>query len=101
MSKHKLTPEQEATMNLFSIICAVMHSDKTPLVTKAATMQTLKSIFEDEQNCFHANHDMEQMTAAMAEQANDIWKGVVRQEKKKARVEQGNSILGGIDFSDN
>ena len=100
MSK-KLTPEQEATMNLFSVLCAILYSDRTPMVTKAATMETLKHIFEDETNCFHANSDMEQMTAAMAEQANDIWKGVVRQEKKKARVEQGNSILGGIDFSDN
>ena len=101
MSKHQLTPEQEATMNLFSVLCAIMYSDKTPLVTKAATMETLKSIFEDETNCFHANSDMEQMTAAMAEQANTIWKEVIRKERKKARVEQGNSILGGIDFSDN
>ena len=94
---NKLTPEQEATMNLFSIICAVMHSDKTPLVTKAATMETLKHVFEDETNCFHANEEMEQMTAAMAQQANEIWKGVVKAERAK----DGQSILGGIDFSDN
>ena len=101
MSKHQMQPEHEATMNLFSIICAVMHSDKTPLVTKAATMETLKHVFEDETNCFHANEEMEQMTAAMAQQANEIWKGVVKSEKSKIRVEEGKSILGGIDFSDN
>ena len=100
MSK-KLTPEQEATMNLFSVLCAILYSDRTPMVTKAATMETLKHIFEDETNCFHANEDMEAMTAAMADQANTIWKEVVRKEKKKARVEQGNSILGGINFSEN
>jgi uncharacterized protein YgbK (DUF1537 family) len=95
MNRNELTNEEQIAMQLFSVICAVLQSNHTPLITTAATMQTLEKIFNDESGPFMDNENSKQMTVAMIEQANMI----VKQKVSTARVEEGNDILNNINWN--
>lgn len=95
MNRNELTNEEQIAMQLFSVICAVLQSNHTPLITTAATMQTLEKIFNDESGPFMDNENSRQMTVAMIEQANMI----VKQKVSTARVEEGNDILNNINWN--
>jgi hypothetical protein len=95
MNRNELTNEEQIAMQLFSVICAVLQSNHTPLITIAATMQTLEKIFNDESGPFMDNENSREMTVAMIEAANDI----VRRKQSTARVEEGNDILNNINWN--
>ena len=95
MNRNELTNEEQIAMQLFSVICAVLQSNHTPLITIAATMQTLEKIFNDENGPFMNNENSREMTVAMIEAANDI----VRRKQSTARVEEGNDILNNINWN--
>lgn len=95
MNRNELTNEEQIAMQLFSVICAVLQSNHTPLITTAATMQTLEKIFNDENGPFMNNEDSRSMTVAMIEQANMI----VKRKVSAARVEEGNDILSNINWN--
>jgi hypothetical protein len=57
MNRNELTNEEQIAMQLFSVICAVLQSNHTPLITIAATMQTLEKIFNDESGPFMDNEN--------------------------------------------
>lgn len=95
MNRNELTNEEQIAMQLFSVICAVLQSNHTPLITIAATMQTLEKIFNDENGPFMDNENSREMTVAMIEAANDI----VRRKQSTARVEEGNDILNNINWN--
>jgi hypothetical protein len=95
MNRNELTNEEQIAMQLFSVICAVLQSKHTPLITIAATMQTLEKIFNDESGPFMNNEDSRSMTVAMIEQANMI----VKHKVSTARVEEGNDILNNINWN--
>ena len=95
MSK-KLTNEQEAMSQLYSVLCAVVSSDRTPKHTAEAVIATLQKLFEDENGPFTASDNMMGMTMAMAEAMN----GIVKQRNKHIqRVAEGASILGDINWN--
>ena len=95
MSK-ELTNEQQAMGQLYSVLCAVVQSDRTPKHTAEATIQTLEKLFSDENGPFQADEHMMGMTMAMAEAMNDI----VRQRNKQIqRAAEGNSILANINWN--
>jgi uncharacterized protein (UPF0147 family) len=95
MSK-ELTNEQEAMSQLYSVLCAVVSSDRTPKHTAEAVIATLQKLFEDENGPFTASESMIGMTMAMAEAMN----GIVKQRNKHIqRVAEGNSILGDINWN--
>jgi hypothetical protein len=95
MNRNELTNEEQIAMQLFSVICAVLQSNHTPLITTAATMQTLEKIFNDESGPFMNNENSREMTVAMIEAANNI----VRNREKKLRAEEGADILGNINWN--
>jgi hypothetical protein len=95
MNRNELTNEEQIAMQLFSVICAVLQSNHTPLITTAATMQTLEKIFNDESGPFMNNENSREMTVAMIEAANNI----VRNREKKMREEEGADILGNINWN--
>lgn len=95
MNRNELTNEEQIAMQLFSVICAVLQSNHTPLITTAATMQTLEKIFNDESGPFMATDNAREMTVAMIEAANDI----VKRKVSVARVEEGNDILNNINWN--
>ena len=95
MNRNELTNEEQIAMQLFSVIAAVLQSNHTPLITIAATMQTLEKIFNDENGPFMDNENSREMTVAMIEAANSI----VRQKQSAARVEEGNDILNNINWN--
>jgi hypothetical protein len=95
MNRNELTNEEQIAMQLFSVICAVLQSNHTPLITTAATMQTLEKIFNDESGPFMNNENSREMTMAMIQAANDI----VRNREKKLREEEGADILGNINWN--
>ena len=95
MNRNELTNEEQIAMQLFSVICAVLQSNHTPLITTAATMQTLEKIFNDESGPFMNNENSREMTVAMIEAANDI----VRKREKKLRAEEGTDILSNINWN--
>lgn len=95
MSK-KLTNEQEAMSQLYSVLCAVVSSDRTPKHTAEAVIETLQKLFEDENGPFTASDNMMGMTVAMAEAMN----GIVKQRNKQLkRAAEGASILGDINWN--
>ena len=89
MSK-ELTNEQQAMSQLYSVLCAVVGSDRTPKYTADAIIATLTKLFEDENGPFQADEHMMGMTMAMAEAMNDI---VNKRNKQIQRVAEGDSIL--------
>ena len=95
MNKNELTNEEQIAMQLFSVICAVLQSNHTSLITIAATMQTLEKIFNDESGPFMDNENSREMTMAMIQAANDI----VRNREKKLRAEEGTDILSNINWN--
>ena len=93
---NELTNEQQAMSQLYSVLCAVVQSDRTPKVTAEAVVATLQKLFEDENRPFMATDEMMGMTMAMAEAMNDI----VRQRNKQiTRAAEGNSILANINWN--
>ena len=95
MNRNELTNEEQVSMQLFSVICAILESKHTPLITIAATMQTLEKIFNDEKGPFMATEDTRAMTVALIEQANSI----VRRKERKLRAEEGADILENINWN--
>jgi len=93
--KNELTNEEQIAMQLFSVVCAVLQSNHTPLITIAATMQTLEKIFNDEDGPFMENENSRQMTVAMIDIAN----GIIRKKEKELRAEEGAGILGNISWN--
>jgi len=89
MSK-KLTNEQEAMSQLYSVLCSVVSSDRTPKHTAEAVIATLQKLFEDENGPFTASDNMMGMTMAMAEAMNEI---VHKRNKQIERASEGASIL--------
>jgi uncharacterized protein YgbK (DUF1537 family) len=87
--------EEQIAMQLFSVVCAVLQSNHTPLITTAATMQTLEKIFNEEDGPFMANENSRQMTVAMIDIAN----GIIRKKEKELRAEEGADILGNINWN--
>jgi len=95
MSK-ELTNEQEAISQLYSVLCAVVSSDRTPKHTAEAVIATLQKLFEDENGPFTASDNMMGMTLAMADAMN----GIVKQRNKQIqRAAEGASILGDINWN--
>jgi hypothetical protein len=95
MSK-KLTNEQEAMSQLYSVLCAVVSSDRTPKHTAEAVIATLQKLFEDENGPFTASDNMMGMTMAMAEAMN----GIVKQRNTQLqRVAEGSNILDSINWN--
>lgn len=95
MNRNELTNEERIAMQLFGVIGAILQSEHTPLITTAATMQTLEKIFNDENGPFMDNEDSREMTMAMIQAANDI----VRNREKKLRAAEGADILGNINWN--
>ena len=95
MNRNELTNEEQIAMQLFSVVCAVLQSNHTPLITIAATMQTLEKIFNDEDGPFMENENSREMTVAMIGIANDI----VTKKQKQLRAEEGADILDSINWN--
>ena len=89
MSK-ELTNEQQAMSQLYSVLVAIVASDRTPKHTAEATIQTLEKLFNDENGPFQATDELIGMTMAMGEAMNDI---VKQRNKQIERVAEGNNIL--------
>ena len=87
---NELSNEQQGMSQLYSVLCAVVGSDKTPKYTADAIIATLIKLFEDENGPFQADDHMQGMTMAMAEAMNEI---VNKRNKQLARVAIGESIL--------
>ena len=90
MSKRELTNEQEAISKLYSVLVAIVASDRTPKHTAEATIQTLEKLFNDENGPFQATDELIGMTMAMGEAMNDV---VKRRNGHIKRASQGASIL--------
>ena len=89
MSK-ELTNEQQAMSQLYSVLVAIVASDRTPKHTAEATIQTLQKLFNDENGPFQATDELIGMTMAMGEAMNDV---VKQRNKQIERVAEGDSIL--------
>ena len=87
---NELTNEQQAISQLYSVLCAVVQSDRTATCTAQATIETLTKLFEDENGPFQATDEMMGMTMAMAEAMNDI---VRVRNKRMQRAAVGEGIL--------
>ena len=72
MSKRELTNEQQAMSQLYSVLVAIVASDRTPKHTAEATIQTLEKLFSDENGPFQASDEMIGMTMAMGEAMNEV-----------------------------
>ena len=90
MSKRELTNEQQAMSQLYSVLVAIVASDRTPKHTAEATIQTLQKLFNDENGPFQATDVLIGMTMAMGEAMNEV---VIKRNKQIERVAEGNSIL--------
>jgi hypothetical protein len=93
---NELTNEQQAISQLYSVLCAVVQSDRTATCTAQATIETLAKLFEDENGPFQATDEMMGMTMAMAEAMNDI---VKKRNKRMQRAAEGASILGSMNWN--
>ena len=81
---------------LYSVLCAVVSSDRTPKHTAEAVIATLQKLFEDENGPFTASDNMMGMTMAMAEAMN----GIVKQRNTQLqRVAEGSNILDSINWN--
>ena len=90
MSKRELTNEQQAISQLYSVLVAIVASDRTPKNTAEATIQTLEKLFNDENGPFQATDELIGMTMAMGEAMNDVVKD---RNKHIERAAEGASIL--------
>ena len=90
MSKRELTNEQHAMSQLYSVLVAIVASDRTPKHTAEATIQTLEKLFSDENGPFQASDEMIGMTMAMGEAMNEV---VIKRNKQIERASQGATIL--------
>ena len=90
MSKRELTNEQQAMSQLYSVLVAIVASDRTPKHTAEATIQTLQKLFNDENGPFQATDELIGMTMAMGEAMNEV---VIKRNEQLKRVSQGASIL--------
>ena len=90
MSKRELTNEQQAMSQLYSVLVAIVASDRTPKHTAEATIQTLEKLFNDENGPFQATDELIGMTMAMGEAMNEV---VIKRNKQIERVAEGNNIL--------
>lgn len=90
MSKRELTNEQQAMSQLYSVLVAIVGSDRTPKHTAEATIQTLEKLFNDENGPFQSTDELIGMTMAMGEAMNDV---VKRRNGHIKRASQGASIL--------
>lgn len=95
MSK-ELTNEQQAMSQLYSVLVAIVASDRTPKHTAEATIQTLQKLFNDENGPFQATDELIGMTMAMGEAMNDV---VTLRNKHIERVAEGASILDNINWN--
>ena len=95
MSK-ELTNEQQAMSQLYSVLVAIVASDRTPKHTAEATIQTLQKLFNDENGPFQATDELIGMTMAMGEAMNDV---VKLRNKHIERVAEGASILDNINWN--
>jgi uncharacterized protein (UPF0147 family) len=89
MSK-ELTNEQQAISQLYSVLVAIVASDRTPKHTAEATIQTLEKLFNEENGPFTASPTMMGMTMAMGEAMNEV---VKQRNKQLQRVVEGSDIL--------
>lgn len=90
MSKRELTNEQQAMSQLYSVLVAIVASDRTPKHTAEATIQTLEKLFSDENGPFQASDEMIGMTMAMGEAMNEV---VIKRNKQIERAAEGATIL--------
>ena len=90
MSKRELTNEQQAISQLYSVLVAIVASDRTPKHTAEATIQTLEKLFNDENGPFQSTDELIGMTMAMGEAMNEV---VIKRNKQIERASQGASIL--------
>ena len=88
--KLELTPEQQAMSQLYSVLVAIVASDRTPKHTAEATIQTLEKLFSDENGPFQASDEMIGMTIAMGEAMNEV---VIKRNKQIERASQGANML--------
>ena len=95
MSK-ELTNEQQAISQLYSVLVAIVASDRTPKHTAEATIQTLEKLFNEENSPFTASPTMMGMTMAMGEAMN---LAVHKRNTQLQRVAEGDSILGDINWN--
>ena len=95
MSK-ELTNEQQAISQLYSVLVAIVASDRTPKHTAEATIQTLQKLFNDENGPFQSTDELIGMTMAMGEAMNDV---VRKRNKQIQRAAEGASILGDINWN--
>jgi len=96
MSKRELTNEQQAISQLYSVLVAIVASDRTPKHTAEATIQTLEKLFNDENGPFQSTDELIGMTMAMGEAMNDV---VRKRNKQIQRAAEGASILGDINWN--
>ena len=90
MSKRELTNEQQAISQLYSVLVAIVASDRTPKHTAEATIQTLEKLFNDENGPFQSTPEMMGMTIAMGEAMNDV---VRDRNKHIERAAEGANML--------
>jgi uncharacterized protein (UPF0147 family) len=95
MSK-ELTNEQQAISQLYSVLVAIVASDRTPKHTAEATIQTLQKLFNDENGPFQSTDELIGMTMAMGDAMNDV---VKQRNKQIQRAAEGASILGDINWN--
>jgi uncharacterized protein (UPF0147 family) len=90
MSKRELTNEQQAISQLYSVLVAIVASDRTPKRTAEATIQTLEKLFNDENGPFQSTDELIGMTMAMGEAMNDV---VRDRNKHIERAAEGANML--------
>ena len=90
MSKRELTNEQNAISQLYSVLVAIVHSDRTPKHTAEATIQTLEKLFNDENGTFQSTDELIGMTMAMGDAMNDV---VRDRNKHIERAAKGANML--------
>ena len=87
---NELSNEQQAMSQLYSVLVAIVASDRTPKHTAEATIQTLQKLFNDENGPFQATDELIGMTMAMGEAMNEV---VKQRNKQIERASQGAKIL--------
>ena len=93
---NELSNEQQAISQLYSVLVAIVASDRTPKHTAEATIQTLQKLFNDENGPFQATDELIGMTMAMGDAMNDV---VKRKNKHIERAAEGNNILDSINWN--